>query len=243
MALVALEVEDLGALGVGLERVDAERAGPGEDPVLSGPDPLTADLDDFPAADRMVQRPATHPSPCLEHDDRVATVDELARGGEPGEPGSDTRLHRRGPPRTRRPPPRSPRARRPAPLPRRLPRRRQRLRAARRCSPAGHLASGPDLVRREREIGDHGCLHVLVAATAGCQVIADVTQPSRVTAGHHPRREPEERRLRPCVRAELPRSSPARRSRCRRSGTPSRPCHAGGSRSGRRTACRRGSRP
>ncbi len=89
MRLGAGIVEDLGALGVGLERADAVRPRAGEDVVLTGADPLPADLDHLAVAERMVERPAADSVACLEHDHRVAGVDEIRGGAQAREPGSD----------------------------------------------------------------------------------------------------------------------------------------------------------
>jgi hypothetical protein len=89
VSLGASVVEDLLALGVGLERRHSERARAGEDPVLARSDPLPADLDDLAAADRMVERPAPDPVARFEHDHRVPGLGEVAGGAQPGEARAD----------------------------------------------------------------------------------------------------------------------------------------------------------
>ena len=74
---------------MGGEGLDAERARERRDPVLRRPDPLTADLDDLPAADLLVEDPPANAVERLEHDDRATGGHELARRHEAGEPGSD----------------------------------------------------------------------------------------------------------------------------------------------------------
>ena len=74
---------------VGREGVDADVLGQRGDVVLGGADELGAALGDDAAAEVDVEHAPAHAVARLEHDDRPAGGDEVARGGQAGEPGAD----------------------------------------------------------------------------------------------------------------------------------------------------------
>ena len=56
--------------------------------VLRRADPLASDLDDLPVdTEGVVERPSSDAIACLQHDHRAALGDEVASGGEAGQPG------------------------------------------------------------------------------------------------------------------------------------------------------------
>ncbi|HUZ84103.1 MAG TPA: hypothetical protein VMU66_05375, partial [Gaiellales bacterium] len=83
------ELQHLGALRVGLEGPDPKRTGASEDPVLSRPDPLPADLHDLAGAERVVERAPADAIACLEHHHGVPRGDQVGRRRQPREAGAD----------------------------------------------------------------------------------------------------------------------------------------------------------
>jgi hypothetical protein len=74
---------------VGREGVDAHVLGQRGDAVLGGADELGAALGDDAVAQVDVDHAPAHAIARLEHDDRPAGGDDVARGGQAGEPGAD----------------------------------------------------------------------------------------------------------------------------------------------------------
>ena len=102
-ALVApdlpLALDQVEPLTEGRKRLETELGNQLEDPVLAGPDPLSAELDDLAVTDRLIDGPATDPVPGLEDDDVNPFGLEGAGGAEAGKAGTDngdiclSRLH------------------------------------------------------------------------------------------------------------------------------------------------------
>jgi hypothetical protein len=85
----AAVLDDVLALAVGREGVDPELTRERRQPVLGGPDPLAADLDDLPVADLLVEGPPAHPIARLDHDHGGAGAHRGAGGRQAGQAGPD----------------------------------------------------------------------------------------------------------------------------------------------------------
>src|SRR5204862_5607458 len=72
-----------------LERPQAELLDQPQDPVLRGPDPLAADLDDLAVPEIVVEGPPPDAVARLQHHERLPRLLQLPAGGQPGEPGAD----------------------------------------------------------------------------------------------------------------------------------------------------------
>ena len=70
---------------MGGKGLHAELARERGEPVLRGPDPLAANLDDLAVSDVVVEEPAAHPVAGFEHDHGCPAGCERAGGGEPGQ--------------------------------------------------------------------------------------------------------------------------------------------------------------
>ena len=84
-------LDDVLALDVGREGRDAHARGHLEQRVLSGPDPLAADLDDLAVADVVVEHSAADAIARFEDDAVDSALGQVKRGGEPRESGAHDR--------------------------------------------------------------------------------------------------------------------------------------------------------
>ena len=71
--------------------LDAQLAGEALHPRVVGADPLAAEVDLDPVAERGVEQPPADPLAGLEHDHLAAGVGQRPRGAQAGEPGADDR--------------------------------------------------------------------------------------------------------------------------------------------------------
>ena len=83
----AAEHEDVVALVVGGERVDAERIGEREQTILGGSDVLAAELGDHAWLYAMVEHTTAHAIAGLEQANLDARARQPLGGGQPGQPG------------------------------------------------------------------------------------------------------------------------------------------------------------
>jgi hypothetical protein len=84
-------LEDVPSSVVGGERLEAKVRDQSERPVLAGPDPLAAKLDDLAGAEGVVERAPTHSITRLEHDHGGPVTVQFPRRDEPSQAGADHR--------------------------------------------------------------------------------------------------------------------------------------------------------
>ena len=77
------------ALAVGGEGLDAQVPGECGQVVLARADPLAPHLDHLAVADRLVERPPADPVAGLDDEHLAAPGGQLAGGHQPGQPGAD----------------------------------------------------------------------------------------------------------------------------------------------------------
>ena len=88
-AQAAVEAQQVRALAMGREGVDAKLPGELGDPLLSWPDPLTAHLDDLAVANGRVDGPSSDSVARLEDHHSEPLGYDRPRGGEPGKSRPD----------------------------------------------------------------------------------------------------------------------------------------------------------
>jgi hypothetical protein len=85
---IAVHGEEMVAFDVGREHADAELPCEREDAVLREADPLAAQLDHRAVTERVIQEAPADAVAGLQHEDREPGGQKVARGGQPGEPGT-----------------------------------------------------------------------------------------------------------------------------------------------------------